>query len=396
MIPVKCIWLKPDQIGVRANDELVETVRNGGAGNIVVCRDPNLPPGNYRIPYMHGVLRFDAARRLGVTDVACYIEGTDSFFRDLRAIEDPLEWAEKANEFIVLGYTMDQVIEGSQLPRSVVLDRLTMRRSFIKQLKGAEEHGKIIGRAERAQDDNEARAKFSHEFRRGQTIQALIKSASKTSPQERGKVQCLRPGCKVWIGKPKPIGSNSFGLRFSPGAHFCRKDRAIDIGNYPMVDRDGDPIWVTAGFVVHKMREMTEDHLTATVSYCKRAAEERASITGIDFQRVVTPKWSFLLAEVVRRDEKHKCGCDDGLLRSNTVGPENVVVKFCECSKGKQRAKAADIAAELKEGAKEDGVKLSRAVVTTFVVSLIIGGLTQMPWATADLVRYVLEALGLK
>lgn len=227
---------------------------------------------------------------------------------------------------------------------------------------------------------------------------------TKATPAERGKVPCIAPACKTWIKKPEAIGSNAFGPRFKPGVHFCKKHKKDTIDGYPMVDRDGDPIWVSAGFVVCKMSQMTESHLTASLAYIANAAMNRAKLSDVEWEKLVGERYPLLVAEAKKRDEKLKCRCADGLLTKQEEridGDANAVVKvsittFCTCAKGKMRAQAADISKDFEEGAAHDGVVLQKRYVIALVASIIVAQISRMPWLTADLVRYVLEALKLQ
>lgn len=220
-------------------------------------------------------------------------------------------------------------------------------------------------------------------------------SGNKKSPQERGKVLCLETGCKVWIKKPAPKGTAAFGDLFDPKAWFCKSHPHTTIEKFPLLDRDGDPIWVTGSFVVTKVAQMEEEHLTNSLAFIEERAKMRCRATGIPEARWLeraTPRYQALLDEAKKRDESLTCPaqCNGGLLKIVLRrGVEECEVKPCtQCRMGKERQVAVEIAEKVK--ASGEVGKMNMVPLVALIISVLCGAGFQ---CSSTLVHFILEYL---
>lgn len=176
---------------------------------------------------------------------------------------------------------------------------------------------------------------------------------------------CLEPGCKVKI-------------RIRPERNFCRKhspNRTFD--NFPSMDRDGDPIWVGKGYVVTKIKDMEDQHLTNTLVFLETNAKKRCELTGLDptfWLKKAGFRYPMLLAEAKRRDAKLVCSCDKGLRVIEIIDSSSGFIKheatICgDCIQGQNRRNAAKLALQIKSK------KINKlSILTVIAVGLLIGG----------------------
>lgn len=150
MMPIESIWLTPEQAKIPMDKSVLVA---SAAEPIFVARHPKLGANHYQI--IEGVERFKACEALGARSIKCVVQFGCSFFQDLRACEDQLMWADMAQKLLDQGCGIEMLVEESHLPRSVVLDRLAVRKVMNKALADAEAHGKVLGKAEKTQDENE-------------------------------------------------------------------------------------------------------------------------------------------------------------------------------------------------------------------------------------------------
>lgn len=471
IIPVACIWLKPDQVRVVPDQEVMEAVASGGYEPIQVYRDPRLGIGNYGI--LKGVQHFEAAKKLKTKTVLCVIQHGHSFFRELRDLADPMAWAEMAEALVMAGYSLDHVVEQSHIPRSVVLDRLDTRKrlkegsnrsieilmgrindpvlfartakdildqnqitilqlalranvsqklleerlEMLRAIDAAEEHGKVMGRAEKVQDDNEAMIRgnkragrvvdgkfcnlvelctacMKHKSLKDGLCLGCIKAKAieeSRSPKERGLVQCLEAGCPKWIKNPMrrvlPLQATYYFCKVHqvknqediPGSGNVVGWQTRSLSNMPEFDRDGDPIWVTREGEVIKVKEMGDSHLTNCLVCLEGAAKRRCQITGIDeskWPERAGNRYEHLVKEAKRRDEALKCPCKDGVAEVRSIEGDPTVtfeVLCTKCQLGIDR-KAAKEAAEALAKSRKGKKALTMKMAMVMVVSLIVGG----------------------
>lgn len=175
------------------------------------------------------------------------------------------------------------------------------------------------------------------------------------------KKPCRVPGCKKLISK----------------GNFCKAHAAETC---PLIDRDGDPLWMTADGTVVKISTMGDEHLTNTMAYLERTTRERLKVSIGDDSRWrerVTKRYDYLVAEAKCRDESLLCvACKDGVKETRTVteGAKVTLTEvFCdECFAGKQRLEAKRIASTL--AAQDKRFKIQVAIA--MIVALITSGAT--------------------
>lgn len=195
------------------------------------------------------------------------------------------------------------------------------------------------------------------------------------------KKLCLEPGCRTKI----TIKNNE-----DSGRWFCKKHKLATSGNvrgfedFPIVDRDGDTIWVQKGFNILKIKSMEDSHLTNSLVFLETASKKRCELTGLDPDKWIVKagvRYPLLLAEAKRRDEKLKCDCKDGFVSevSKTIKDEVevdiAVLTFCtKCSRGEQRFNAKQLANEIAEQTKKDKKAMTVKMATMMIVALLAGG----------------------
>jgi hypothetical protein len=178
---------------------------------------------------------------------------------------------------------------------------------------------------------------------------------------EVAKHPCRAPGCRK---------------RIATGA-FCKAHASETC---PIIDRDGDPLWMTADRAVVKIADMGDEHITNTIAYLERTTRARLKASIGDDSRWkerVTKRYDYLVAEAKRRDESLLCrSCKDGVRETTTVttgASVTVTEVFCdECCVGKKRLEAKRIAALLAA----QGRRFKIHVAIAMIVALITSGAT--------------------
>lgn len=334
-----------------------------------------------------------------------------------RFTEDPILFARKCKSIMdeFPEVTISQIAIDCEVGLNTVEDRLSM----LEAVNQAEQHGKVLGRQEKVVEENQRAILSRHTKcpkcgsftdlaglkRNGGTCVACAdgnivkckhcpmmintvlagdgmcggcaKKELAKSPKERGLVLCLEPACKVWItGKPS---KNQRILGIKEKEHFCKKHQKVitahpggmggtilvhrSYDNYPLRDRDGDPIWIGARYNVEKLHNLDIGHLLNCINLLEKNAEKREYHTGYKKEKALAemPRYPLLIEELKQRDRCKEC--KGGLvLREEQVIRDQVevsesTVSYCKCKLGQER-KAANAIAEQAKGKDKSAIIL--------------------------------------
>lgn len=393
----------------------------------------------------HGMGEFRSRTRLTEAEVNSKFRTAEIQANVPCADEDPYAWARAVQQMMDhdLSLTIECLAHKLGISEERLNERLKMLWIHDESVAKAEKHGKVLGRQELNQQKREeiirgtiirkscascknrypapgsSMCSFCNDKKcpcgkpmvaEDKCISCLKKAAIEEAmtPQQRGLVRCLEPNCPKWI-KPKKVRP------LMATNYFCkehqlvtRDDDLIDqrgISNMPLVDRDGDPIWVTRELDVIKIKNMGDEHLTNCLIHIEESAKKRCAATQLDtskWREKASPRYAYLLAEAKRRDDKLRCICKDGVLSTTTkvesrsLGPipagtsSEVIEVLCDnCQLGRDR-KAAKLLAEKMA----QGKKLTAKMATVMIMSLIVGGVLAPGSHVIEWVIHYLRASG--
>lgn len=374
IVPVSQLWFTPKQMDAPVDHMLVNEIKNGYIPQPALVNP--LATGRYEVLTNAHIARACIAAGQRTIRVCLSVSAA---FQRLRETTDAIKWAEMADQFIKDGYTIDQVVEGSHLPRSVVLDRLALLAPLRAELERAEAHGKVIGRGEKEQEENERRAKMllmrygpcaickeptpdRKLYENGVCEECTDKVEKQTrSPKDRGLKLCLEPGCKTWI--PLKMKRCSDGIV----ERFCKKHRKMTYESHPLRDRDGDPIWIGAGMNVMKMQDMDVSHVLNCISKMESDARKREELTSKSAKESLAeaPRYALLVAELKQRDACK--ACRGGLVIYTQLDTKDAQFGFCACKLGQER-RAADAIAKQSDGRKRLAII---ALMMAFITAML-------------------------
>lgn len=325
-------------------------------------------------------------------------------WRKLKTEIDVLQWSIKAAYLVKCYNVLPQAIaDVCGLPRSVVLDRLNVGQAISHdkaQVKVDKMNlemelsilkNKLLKTTESTVMKSMIRPPHTCERCKsayGGSTDGICEACRQREREQLDKgelVKCLDHGCKGWI-------KAQVELPFKATGYFCKKHQTVKtknghslvrgISNIPLVDRDGDAIWVTRELDVIKVREMDEEHLTNALCFLIDSAKKRCMVTGIEeskWEEVASPRYRSLKVEATRRDEHLKCDCVDGVagikqvLDDDEVSTVDVQILCTKCSKGKDRLTVKQMAEKMASEQKK-GRKLSVAMAMVAIITLITAG----------------------
>lgn len=205
----------------------------------------------------------------------------------------------------------------------------------------------------------------------------------KKHPSERGLVRCLETSCKTWIPDAK-----QYKVDRESGDWFCKKHKSFQgknirgFADFPLIDRDGDTIWIMKEFEVIKIKSMEDSHLTNTLVMLETNSKKRCYLTGLPETKWLNkagPRYPLLLEEAKRRDKSLMCKCDDGILQLQVVDPETLKesteTSLCSnCVRGEDRRKAKQLANIIAKDNASRKKSFTIQVATMMIIALMAGG----------------------